>query len=220
MASYAAAQALLNRGVSRPTLYSVQMPQPFVSRQVNDYLNFYCESAAIPEVRLDTVAVAGHEYMGIVREQPTAVMFGKPFNMTVIENSDFMVYKQLRSWFDRTAVNSNQNNILGGRSQRMLYYETYTADMDIIKLEFGNVPEGTLQSEEINANYKRPLVVRLLNAYPVSIGAIRLDSQEVDAYTKFDIAFTYESYQVVTDDGILNRSMGQLISEVSSLFGF
>ena len=45
--------------------------------------------------------------MGIVREQPTAVMFGKPFTIEVIESSDFRVYKELRGWFNQTAQNSN-----------------------------------------------------------------------------------------------------------------
>ena len=202
--SYEQAKALLDKSVSRPTLYSVRVPR--VDRSTNDYINFFCSATSIPEVRVDTIIAAGHENMGIVREQPTAVMFGKPFTMTIIENSDFLVYKEIRNWFDLTTQNANQLGGLtgraGGRSQRMNYYDTYVSDFELVKLEQKDNPVGTEGSLDPNANYKKPLTVKFLNAYPVSISDISLSSEAFDSYTEFSVSFNYES------DNLTGRVVG------------
>lgn len=180
--SYEQARALMEKGVSRPTLYEVQLPGK-IDRRTSDYLKFFCSSTAIPSVSLQTVAANGHENQGIVREQPIAVVYGKPFVMTVIENSRFDVYKSIREWIDSTAVNANQQR---GRSQKMNYYNTFVSDMSLTKLE--NSPDSS--------SYSRPLTVTFLNAYPVSIGQISLSSEMFDTATTFDVSFTYESYTV------------------------
>ena len=209
MASYVQAQALLNRGVSRPTLYSVRLPQQYIKQDTNTYLDFFCAATSVPEVRTQTIVALGHEYMGIEREQPVGVQYGKPFEITVIENSDFMVYKELRAWFDGTANNANQ---VGGRNIRMQYYESYVADMELIKLEQAGDPNTNptalsgelLQATDNESVYKQPLRIKFINAYPVSIGAIVLASSEYDQFTTFSASFSYESYQIVPVGGALN----------------
>ena len=187
--SYEQAKSLLKKGVSRPTLFSVSLPNRKVSGDTNDYLDFFCQATAIPEVRANTIAVAGHEYMGIVREQATAVMFGKPFSITVIADPDYKVYNDIRSWFDMLALNANQTNN-GGRTQRMRYYNTYTEDMQLIKLEQG---DGNVYREVMNVNF--------INAYPINIGSVSLETGTVDTYTTFQVDFTYESYSLSEGSG-------------------
>ena len=198
--SYDQARALLENSVSRPTLFSVRVPR--ISREANDYINFFCSATSIPEVRVDTIVAAGHENMNIVREQPTAVMFGKPFTMTIIENSDFTIYKELRGWFDQTARGSSQTI---QRSQRMQYYDTFTSDMEMLKLELPNDPGGITGSAEANANYKEVLRVKFIKAYPISIGPVALQSEAIDSYTTFDVAFTYESYSLDDSGGVIGQ---------------
>lgn len=209
----------MNRGVSRPTLFSVQLPNR-ISRQTNDYVNFYCRATAIPEVRSNTVAVAGHEHMGIVREQPTAVMFGKPFTIEVIESSDFRVYKELRGWFNQTAQNSNAGG--GNRSQRMSYYNDFVEDMELIKLELSGNQLLSLGFPESNADYKEALRVKFINAFPINIGEVKLSSDAQNQFTTFSVQFAYESYQVTDPQGNI---IGRLLDDmgggaVGDLFGF
>ena len=196
--SYHTAAALLDRGPSRPTLYSVRIPG--ISGYTNRYLGFYCQVTAIPEVRIDTVLANGHENMGIVREQPTNVIYGKPFEMTVIENPRFSVYKEMRNWLDSTTFNANQNgNLLGfGRSQRQQYYNTFVRDMELRKLEQGWQNMADQPDDEFfdDYGYDNPLTVKFINAYPISISAIQLGSEMNDLSTTFTISFTYESYNV------------------------
>ena len=202
--SYDQARALMNQGVSRPTLFSLQLPN-YISRSTNEYLRFFCKATAIPEIRHSTVFVNGHERMGISREQPTSVQFGKPFQIEVIENSNFSVYKDMRSWFDRTAQNINTAG-----SQRMNYYDTYTQDMQLIKLEQPGNLGGALGSISSIANYKQVLTVNFVNAYPINIGAIRLNTEGKDSITTFTVDFTYESYSIDNVSGILGQ-LGEIV---------
>ena len=198
--SYHSAAALMNRGPSRPTLYSMRVPR--VSGLTNRYLDFFCEATAIPAVRMDTALAAGHEFMGITREQPTAMIFDKPFEITVVENSNFSVYKDMRDWINLTTQNANQVSGVfgGGRNQRMNYYETFTSDMELIKLENGNSILPDLDG------YKEVLRVRFINAYPIEIGAVALGSDMTDNLTKFTVSFTYESYSLIS--GVAGSILG------------
>ena len=207
--SYESARALLNRSISRPTLYSVRLSNR-VSRQTNDYINFFCSETSIPEVRHTSILANGQEFMGVVREQPTNVVFGKPFGMTIIENSEFQTYKDLRAWFNSTAQNANQSNGFN-RTQRMNYSSTYVSDIEIIKLEQPDNLSGALGSQDPNANYKEVLKVTLLNAFPTNISSISLSSSSFDTATTFQASFSYESYTI--------REMDDIIGQIGGFIG-
>lgn len=190
--SYQKAMSLISQGPSRPTLFAVRLPRDKVGGDVGEYLEFFCKTTAIPEVRTNTIAVGGHENMGIVREQATNVMFGKPFTMEVIETSDLLVYKGIRTWFDSIAVNANQ--VGGARSQRMNYYSTYRKDFELIKLEYGGPSLGGF------TDYREVMKVKFISGYPITVNQISLDSSTIDTATTFTVDFTYESYSVSYDE--------------------
>jgi len=195
--SYEQARALMDRGVSRPTLFALTLPN-LVNRRTNDYLNLFCRATAIPEIRTATAFVNGHERMGISREQPTAIRFGKPFRIEVIENSEFSVYQDLRQWFDMTCVDINDPRA----SQRMNYYESYVQDMQLHKLELPDNLLGALGSAELTANYKRVMTINFVNAYPIKIGAISLNTESRNTVTTYSVDFTYESYSIGDTTGV------------------
>lgn len=185
----------MKKGPSRPTLFEVRLPNR-ISRDTNEYISFFCKATAIPEVRTNTIAVAGHEHMGIVREQATNIMFGKPFNMTVIIDKDFTVYTELRSWFDSIAQNSNQD-LRGFRTQRMSYSSTYVEDMQLIKYEQPDGRDDTIELfNQGVSGYKRVMTVNFINAFPIQIGQVDLNTETTDTVTEFNIDFTYESYTI------------------------
>ena len=186
----------MERGPSRPTLFSVRLPNTFTDRSTSDYLDFFCTTTAIPEIRHNSVKVAGHENMGIVRDQPTAIIYAKPFTITVIADPEFKVYQDIRSWFDRTALNANQVQSVG-RSQRMRYYSTFTADMELIKLEFPS-ESGDLSSQRED-KLQETMKVNFINAYPIAIGQVGLNTEQTDSFTTFQVQFTYESYSINYD---------------------
>lgn len=187
----------MDRGPSRPTLFSIRIPG--INQSTNDYLDFFCTTTAIPEIRHNSVKVAGHENMGIVRDQPTAIIYAKPFTINVIADPEFRVYKDLRDWFDTTAINANQSNALGGRTQRMTYYSTYTRQMELVKLEFPGEGSSDLSSNRED-KLKEAMKVNFLNAYPIGMGRIDLNSATTDSFTQFQVQFTYESYSISYDN--------------------
>ncbi len=179
--SYQSVKALLAKGISRPTLFQVIMP---VGRQANDQLEFLCKTASVPEVAADTITVNGQESLGVVREQVALITYAKPFSITVISDRDYIVYKEMRKWFDTLSKNANpnQDGVLGS-SQRPAYYDTVTRTITLKKLEQAG-----------GEKYFQPFQIDFNKAYPIRIGEIQLDSESVDSKVEFQIDFTYETY--------------------------
>ena len=151
--SYQSVKALLSKGISRPTLFQVIMP---LDREAQNQLTFLCKTASVPEVAVDTIAVNGHESLGVVREQATLVTYAKPFSITVISDRDYTVYKEIRKWFDTLAKNANPNQrifgiVSGGSSQRMGYFDAVKKQITLKKLE-QNGQQGFFQPFEIEFN--------------------------------------------------------------------
>ena len=205
-ASYDSVKALLSKGISRPTLYEVQMPLGPGSAQ--EQLRFLCSQTRVPEVTANTIAVRGHENMGVVREQATSIQFASPFSVKVISDRDYTVYKAMRRWFDTLALNSNPNllgGVLGGSSQKISYYEDtgVTRTIELIKQE----QQGGKGIRE-PGRYVEPFRIRFNKAFPVRIGAIELDSSSTDTLVEFTVDFAYENYTFVDGDGVLGTLLG------------
>ncbi len=179
--SYQAVQALLSKGISRPTLFQVIMP---VSFGANRQLDFLCKEASVPQVAVSTIAVNGHESLGVVREQPSFVEYAKPFSITVISDRDYIVYKEMRRWFDTIAQNANPNLIgSSGQSQRVNYFDTFAKTITLKKLE-----------QNGDQRYYQPFESNFNKAYPDNIGDITLSSEAYDGKVEFSVDFTYETY--------------------------
>ena len=192
--SYDAVKSLLSKGVSRPTLYQVIIDFGLfglAGRGSNDQLEFLCKRAAVPPVTLNTLAVAGHESLGVTREQPTLVNFGSPFTITVISDRDYTVYKDLKRWFNGIATNANPSDFGGfsGQSQRIKYYNTFARDITLIKLE----QQGGRGSRQPNGLIE-PFRVTFNKAFPVRLGEITLASDATDSSVEFSVDFAFETY--------------------------
>lgn len=201
--SYDQAISLMNKGPSKPTLYSVRIGGRKISDEANNYLNFFCKLANIPGISATTAVASGQEYQGIIREQPTGITFSKPFEMQIIENSDLLTYKELRRWFNQLAQNTTQGGFgSSGRSIRMNYYNSYVSNIEIRKLE---LPDDRINIDEIRRNinsyYKVPLIINLINAYPVTIQDLALSSSEANSLLNFTVQFTYESHTIIEPIG-------------------
>ena len=161
----------------------------------------FCVSAAIPEVRLETSIISGHDFHGIERDQPTKLIFGKPFSIRIIERSDFGLYKAMRAWMDETVFQANQGTrdgiALGNRSHRMRYYNTYVEDMSLTKLEYAN---GISVNGGTAVGYRQVMKINFINAYPKAIQAVSFNSDAYNQFTTFQVDFTYESYNVQTQN--------------------
>ena len=195
--SYDTVKALLSKGVSRPSLYEVIVDFGFGARESISQLQFLCKKASVPPVSVNTIVVAGHESMGVVREQATSIAFTSPFSITVISDRDYTVYKDMKRWFDRVARGANPNRLGGfiGQSQRINYYNTYTTTITLVKLEL----DGGGQTESQANRYTEPFRVNFNRCFPVNIGELTLGSDLTDAAMEFNVDFAYETYSFETD---------------------
>jgi hypothetical protein len=203
MSVYDKAQALLDKGPSRSTLYSVRIGGGKVDQKVNDYLDFFCYVTTIPGISAQTVAAVGQEHQGIYRETPGGILYSKPFTMQIIENSEYLTYYGIRKWFDEISDNANQTSRPGstGRAIRMNYYNDIVSNIQLTKLEFPADAKVTDRGEDLNKYYKSPVKVNFINAYPVKIGEINLQSTSSDQPVIWQADFTYESYFIDKGDG-------------------
>ena len=186
--SYNSVKALLNTGVSRPTLFEVLIADAgnLIDRQVNDHLRFLCKTATVPEVSVDTLSVNGQEAMGLVRQQAALVTYAKPFSISVVSDREYTVYKAMRNWFNTLAVNANPFSLGSGGvgvSQTINYYSGVTKNIILRKLE-----------QNGNRGYYEPFQITFNNAYPVRVGQLDLDTEAYDRRMDFNIDFTYENY--------------------------
>tara|TARA_Y100001972_G_scaffold121210_1_gene164898 strand:+ start:99 stop:698 length:600 start_codon:yes stop_codon:yes gene_type:complete len=182
--SYTSVRALLNKGISRPTLFRVEIPK-FFDSNVDRNLDFLCKAASVPEVAVATMTANGQENLGVVREQPTFTTYAKPFSITVVSDRDYTVYKAMRAWFDTSIANSNPFVLgsLGSATQRVQYYDTYPRTIQLTKLEQNGL-----------GSYFSPFKVIFNKAYPIRIGQLGLDTEAYDQRMDFNIDFTYETY--------------------------
>ena len=177
--SYDRAIGQLRNSVSRPTLYKLTMPQRFIGRDTNDYLEYFCSAAQIPSVRYNAVDIPGHTLMGITRQQPVMPVWTNPMQITIIENSDYTNYEDFKKWFDETGQGIDQEGL---RNIKLKYYKQIVGDIELEKQEFAG------------PSLKSPLKVKFLNSYPKSIGPIQLRSDARDQFVTFNVEFNYESY--------------------------
>ena len=190
----------MSRGISKPTLYNVRLPLAAdrgTSSFVNEYIGLYCLSVDMPETRVDTITANGHDYMGIVRDQPTHMLYGKPLTLTLIADRDYTAYKSLRWWLDRTTpFGANQGGV--NRTQRMGFYDTYVAPITLTKLELPRDQRSLPFTGDPNYTnmYRSVLEFEFINAFPMSLGSVSLGSDRTDSYATFDVSFMFESYKL------------------------
>ena len=202
--SYERVKTLLDKGISRPTLYNVRLPvgSVGVDQFTYEYAGILCVGVNLPETRTNTITANGHEYQGIVRDQPTHVVFGKPLTLTLVADRDYKAYKSLLQWFGRTAAVGSPVGDGNGvpRFQRMEFHELMTADIQLEKLEFpGTSKRHSSDNENYTNQYKTVISFKFLNCFPTSIGSVSLGSDRTDSYATFDVDFMYESYHIEMD---------------------
>ena len=196
-----AVRALLDRGVSRPTLYEVivNFPRGIAAQETQRQLQFLCSKTAVPPASINTILALGHESQGVTREQPTVVTFNSPFQISVISDRDYSVYKDIKLWYDRIAFNANPG-VRGGQSQKMEYYNEpgagFARTIELRKLELQG-GQGTREP----GSFAEPFRIIFNNAFPVRIGEITLDSAGTDTAVEFTVDFAYETYNFNPEPG-------------------
>ena len=182
--SYDKAIGQLKKGPSRPTLYKIIMPGRFIGRDTNDYLEYFCNATQVPSVRYESMNIEGQQFNGITRLQPIRPIFTQPFEIDVIENSDFSVYEDFKTgWMDETAQNLAQD---GQRNIKLKYFNNIIGDIELRKLEMPDSADG--------GELREVMTVKFLDAYIKSVGNLALQSTAANSLMTFKIEFNYRSF--------------------------
>ena len=139
--SYEKAKSLINKGYSRPTLYSLELPGNKANKSEGDYIKMFVKSINIPGQGHEVVTALGQVGLGVQQDIPSAVKFGaRPITAEIIDNRDMDMYKLFRGMFDDSAFSGANPTPGTMRTQRMNYYHggKYLFEMNINKLEYPN----------------------------------------------------------------------------------
>lgn len=168
-------------------------------------IKFLVKSTRIPEVTATTLSVNGQDAMGVVRDQPVSIMFSSPLSMTIICDRNYVIYKEMRKWFNQLATNANPFERIGvtGDSQRMKYYQDYVKTISITKLEQNGLTETI--DRTLENGYFSPFNVVFNNAFPVRIGDLVLSNDAYDQAMEFTVEFSYETYTIGDGNNITYR---------------
>ena len=207
------AQTLLNRGLSKPSLFQFQIPRGVFNNQfgANEYLEYFCKTVSLPEITHDVMLMNGHERQGVVSSQAYGVKYAKPLTITVIERSDFHTYQNFKEWFSKTAVNSYSTS----GSQKMNYRANstlgsygYRCDLQLIKYEQPTFKKNALnqgrgprnlQGNSKNLSregFRKVWNATFVNSYITSIGDMQFSTEARDTMLEYQVQFYYDTYDV------------------------
>ena len=218
--SYEKARALLNKSVSRPTLYSVAIPRG--DSKIQEYIKLYCTEVSIPTLDHTTINANGHESLGVVRVQPTSVRHGGRLTMTLIENSDFDVYNFFRALYDESASEgSNPVDFNPSMTQRMSYRDDFKFDFSIFKLENPGQDDirkfKQVRGPGVDQGYVPVQKFDFRNAYVTAISSIALNSAASNTFLRLQVNIAYEVYSTSTMTGPGSVSI-PFLNDLSPLF--
>ena len=206
------AQARMSRGLAKPSLFKIEIPETtnngMFSKAASEYLEYFCKTIFVPGVSHDSFVINGHSRQGVVTTQPYAIKYNKPLTITVIERSDYIGYQNFQRWFNKTA--NNTFSLTG--AQRVRYRSEYTCPITLTKLE---LPTYAVQNESVTANnfqgqeeeggFRKAMEVKFEKAYVTSIGDIQLGSDINGSMVEYQVEFTYDSYEVKLSNDTGNR---------------
>jgi len=218
--SYEKARALLNKSVSRPTLYSVAIPRG--DSQIQEYIKLYCTEVTIPTLDHTTVNANGHENLGVIRVQPTSIRHGGRLSMTLIENSEFEVYNFFRALYDESASEgSNPIDFNPSMTQRMSYRDDFKFDFSIFKLENPGQDDirefKQIRSPGVDQGYVPTQRFDFKNSYVTAISSIPLNSAASNTFLRLQVNIAYEVYSTSGINGPGSISI-PFLNNLSPLF--
>ena len=147
---------------------------------LNEYSQYFISNMTMPGSSIATGELVGDVGMGVSRKYAHSRIFNE-FSMTFILESGMDVYEIFNGWINRIAPRETKG---GSRSIRMEYYDSYV-DSKITLKKFER--DGSLS-----------LTTEVINAFPLNISDLSLNSAAQNNLLELTINFAYETYNVFT----------------------
>jgi hypothetical protein len=146
---------------------------------------FFCNSAKIPEITLQTLVQP--TYLKSIDVPGDTSVFGD-FNLKFLVDENMENYMIIHNWL----------TALGGSGSLQEYRNLITSG-DGIEDGKKAFSDGTLRV--LNSNYKDVALVRFQDLYPISLTSIEFDSTVTDIqYFTAEVTFKYTIYDILGTD--------------------
>lgn len=183
------------------------------TRNISDFgrvLPFLCHNATLPGITMQTASIPHYGY-GVAQERPLRPTFENVSMSYYMDNTSvaldfFTKWMQKVVNFDPDAAGPKTTD--GAFYGEVSYMDEYATTIDIYVFD---------------AAAARVLNVKLLEAYPKNIGAVRLDWGITDQLASLDVSFTYKSWTsnyltpaTLDKNGLRNLSLGSALIRIGT----
>ena len=162
--------AQLPGGGARPNLFRIIMPFPSFATIGGETakMAFLARAAMIPESVLNTIEVP---FRGRRAKIPGARLFPNQWEVTVLNDNDFMLRNAFERWSN--GINSNDTNV--GR--------TRIGDISV-----------DIQVEQLDQNENVIKTYTIKGAWPAVVSGIQLNQDQIDVIEEFTVAFAFQTW--------------------------
>lgn len=173
-------EEISKRGLARQNRFEVQIPKVDFYPGGNDRtLSLLCQSASIPGA---TIAVKKQQLFGPAHIRPANINYGETLSVSFLCDKDMWVKRIFDLWMHR---------VIGWSTFTVGYKSDYARDVIINQLD---------DSGEVTYS------VTLVDAFPVSMGAMALNQSALDRFHLLPITFTYRYWEtaLITNSAALD----------------
>lgn len=157
-------------GGARPTLFRITNPFPSTLGADAEELSYMAKAASIPEEIISPISVG---YFGRKIKLAGDRTY-RDWNLTIINNEMYSIRNVFESWHN--LLNSPEGNV---RAFSYINPNIYKTDVNVEQLNQGG---------DISRIYK------LVGAFPIRIGDIRLSWDDQNTIEEFDVTFAYDYF--------------------------
>ncbi len=175
-----------------------------MSTMVNYHLNMLCNEIQIPGVTMSASDVKMPQ-KGMIQKVATAKVFNE-LDVSFYCDADSLPFKFFRCWQDyiigaieaprEMYSKSHTMTINRQKAYAQRYYDHYTCDIQIRKLEKYNVKD--LNKDGKRDDYRVAFAVNLIKAYPYTVSSIPYSAGPANL-VKVTVGFYYEYSHLIND---------------------
>lgn len=148
----------------------------------NPKVDFYCNSARIPDITLGTETQL--TYLKDIDVPGDKITYGD-FSLKFMIDEDMVNYMEIHNWI--TGL---------GFPETAAQYKNLITGEDAVRDPKRAFSDGTLYV--LDSNYNGNIKVKFKDLYPVSLGAIEFDSTKTDIqYFTSEVVFKYTIYNIL-----------------------
>ena len=177
-----------NGGLTKASKYLVTITAPSVNSNLATDIPFFCESAQLPGIGMQTDEIRQAGY-GNIEKRPYASIF-QDVNLSFFNDSDSKVLSFLHSWM-QSVYNFNDDTSPYAASERGLIKNTFAYPKEYF---------GTINITHYDDAEQKVITYTLNEAYPLNIQEVNVSWDSSDTLVKIPVTFTYTYWSTETLD--------------------